>query len=92
MGAELGCTRPVAEEEGWMAKDRYIGISGVMLKSKTYLGLGVSGQMQHMIGTRSCNNIFAINKLDSAGVIDEADYTLVGNVLTAVPAIIEKLK
>ena len=92
MGAELGCTRPVAEEEGWMAKDRYIGISGVMLKSKTYLGLGVSGQMQHMIGTRSCSNIFAINKLDNAGVIEEADYTLVGNVLTAVPAIIEKLK
>ena len=92
MGAELGCTRPVAEEEGWMENNRYIGISGVMLKSKTYLGLGVSGQMQHMIGTRSCSNIFAINKLDSAGVIDEADYTLVGNVVTAVPAIIEKLK
>ena len=92
MDAELGCTRPVAEEEGWMAKNRYIGISGVMLKSKTYLGLGVSGQMQHMIGTRSCSNIFAINKLDNAGVIDEADYTLVGNVVTAVPAIIEKLK
>ena len=92
MDAELGCTRPVAEEEGWMAKNRYIGISGVMLKSKTYLGLGVSGQMQHMIGTRSCSNIFAINKLDNAGVIDEADYTLIGNVVTAVPAIIEKLK
>ena len=92
MDAELGCTRPVAEEEGWMAKNRYIGISGVMLKSKTYLGLGVSGQMQHMIGTRSCANIFAINKLDNAGVIDEADYTLVGNVVTALPAIIEKLK
>ena len=92
MDAEMGCTRPVAEEEGWMAKNRYIGISGVMLKSKTYLGLGVSGQMQHMIGTRSCSNIFAINKLDNAGVIDEADYTLIGNVVTAVPAIIEKLK
>jgi len=92
MGAELGCTRPVAEEEGWMAKDRYIGISGVMLKSKTYLGLGISGQMQHMIGTRSCKDIFAINKLENSGVIEEADYTLVGNVMTAVPAIIEKLK
>ena len=92
MGAELGCTRPVAEEEGWLPKDRYIGISGVMLKSKTYLGLGVSGQMQHMIGTRSCGSIFAINKLESAAIVEEADYTLVGNVATAVPAIIEKLK
>jgi len=92
LDAEVGCTRPVAEEENWYPKDRYIGISGVMLRSKMYLGLGVSGQMQHMIGTRSCGSIFAVNKLEGAAIVDEADYTLVGNVNTALPAIIEKLK
>ena len=92
LDAEIGCTRPAAEEENWYPKDRYIGISGVMLKSKMYLGLGVSGQMQHMIGTRSCGSIFAVNKLEGAAIVDEADYTLVGNVNTALPAIIEKLK
>ena len=51
LDAEIGCTRPAAEEENWYPKNRYIGISGVMLKSKMYIGLGVSGQMQHMIGT-----------------------------------------
>jgi len=92
LDAEIGCTRPVAEEENWYPKNRYIGISGVTLKSKLYLGLGVSGQMQHMIGTRSCGSIFAVNKLESAAIVEEADYTLVGNVNTALPAIIEKLK
>lgn len=92
LDAEIGCTRPAAEEENWYPKNRYIGISGVMLKSKMYLGLGVSGQMQHMIGTRSCGSIFAVNKLEGAAIVDEADYTLVGNVNTALPAIIEKLK
>lgn len=92
LDAEIGCTRPAAEEENWYPKDRYIGISGVMLRSKLYLGLGVSGQMQHMIGTRSCGSIFAVNKLEGAAIVDEADYTLVGNVNTALPAIIEKLK
>ena len=92
MGADLGCTRPVAEEEHWFPKDRYIGISGVMLKSKLYMALGVSGQMQHMIGTRSCGSIFAIDKNENAGIIDEADYTLIGNLNTALPALIEKLK
>lgn len=92
LDAEIGCTRPVAEEENWYPKNRYIGISGVTLKSKLYLALGVSGQMQHMIGTRSCGSIFAINKLEGAAIVEEADYTLVGNVNTAVPAIIEKLK
>ena len=92
MGADLGCTRPVAEEEHWFPKDRYIGISGVILKSKLYMALGVSGQMQHMIGTRSCGSIFAIDKNENAGIIDEADYTLIGNLNTALPALIEKLK
>jgi len=45
-----------------------------------------------MIGSRSCGSIFAINKLEGAAIVEEADYTLVGNVNTALPAIIEKLK
>lgn len=92
LDAEIGCTRPVAEEEHWFPKDRYIGISGVMLKSKLYMALGVSGQMQHMIGTRSCGSIFAVDKNENAGIIEEADYTLIGNLNTVLPAIIEKLK
>lgn len=92
LDAEIGCTRPAAEEENWYPKNRYIGISGVMLKSKLYIGLGVSGQMQHMIGTRSCGSIFAVNKNEGAAIVEESDYTLVGNVNTALPAIIEKLK
>lgn len=92
MDADIGCTRPAAEEENWYPKDRYIGISGVMLKASTYFGLGVSGQMQHMIGTRSCNAIFALDKNENAVIMEEADYALVGNVNTALPAIIEKLK
>ena len=48
IGAELGCSRPVAEGEGWMERERYIGVSGVMLKADVYFAVGVSGQIQHM--------------------------------------------
>ena len=42
LGAEIGCTRPVAEEEHWYSKDRYIGVSGVMIKPNFYLAIGIN--------------------------------------------------
>lgn len=33
-----------------MERERYIGVSGVLLKSDLYLTLGISGQIQHMVG------------------------------------------
>lgn len=91
LGAEIGCTRPVAEEEHWYAKDRYIGVSGCMIKPKFYLAVGISGQIQHMVGVNQANVIFSIDKNENAPIISQADYCLIGDVTTALPAIIEKL-
>ena len=90
-GAEIGCTRPVAEEEHWYSKDRYIGVSGVMIKPNFYLAIGISGQIQHMVGVNQTNVICAINKDENAPIIKQADYTLIGDVNAVLPAIIEKL-
>ena len=91
LGAEIGCTRPVAEEEHWYSKDRYIGVSGVMIKPNFYLAIGISGQIQHMVGVNQTNVICAINKDENAPIIKQADYTLIGDVNAVLPAIIEKL-
>ena len=91
LGAEIGCTRPVAEEEHWYSKDRYIGVSGVMIKPNFYLAIGISGQIQHMAGVNQTNVICAINKDENAPIIKQADYTLIGDVNAVLPAIIEKL-
>ena len=91
LGAEIGCTRPVAEEEHWYSKDRYIGVSGVMMKPNFYLAIGISGQIQHMVGVNQTNVICAINKDENAPIIKQADYTLIGDVNAVLPAIIEKL-
>lgn len=91
LGAEIGCTRPVAEEEHWYSKDRYIGVSGVMIKPNFYLAIGISGQIQHMVGVNQTNVICAINKDENAPIIKQADYTLIGDVSAVLPAIIEKL-
>lgn len=43
--AEVGCTRPVAEGSGWMARERYIGVSGALLKPDLFVAVGLSGQI-----------------------------------------------
>jgi electron transfer flavoprotein alpha subunit len=62
MGAEVACTRPLAEGLDWLPRERYIGISGAMIKPDLYLGVGVSGQAQHVIGMSEARLVAAINK------------------------------
>lgn len=91
LGAEVGCSRPVAEEEHWYPKERYIGVSGCMLKPSFYMAIGISGQIQHMVGVNQANVIFAINKDEKAPIIDQADYTLIGDAVQLLPVLIDKL-
>jgi hypothetical protein len=62
LDAEVGCSRPIAEGEHWMDRERYVGVSGVLLKSDIYLALGISGQIQHMVGGNGAKTIIAVNK------------------------------
>ncbi|WJY16554.1 electron transfer flavoprotein subunit alpha [Pectobacteriaceae bacterium CE90] len=91
IGAEVGCSRPIAEGEHWMERERYIGVSGVLLKSDLYLMLGISGQIQHMVGGNGAKTIVAINKDKNAPIFKYADYGLVGDIYKVVPALIEHL-
>lgn len=91
LGAELGCTRPLAEGLEWLAKDRYIGISGQHIAPQLYLAIGISGQLQHMAGARSANTIVAINSDPAAPIGKDADYLVVGDLYELVPAITAEL-
>ena len=91
LGAEIGCTRPVAEEEHWYPKERYIGVSGCMTKPELYLALGISGQIQHMVGVNQAGVIFAVDKSENAPIFAQADHCLVADINTALPALIELL-
>ncbi len=92
IGAELGCSRPIAETEKWMERERYIGVSGVMLKPELYLALGISGQIQHMVGALGSQTILAVNKDKNAPIFQYADYGIVGDLNKVVPALINAFK
>ncbi|HGG4519877.1 TPA: electron transfer flavoprotein subunit alpha/FixB family protein [Salmonella enterica subsp. enterica] len=87
IGAELACSRPVAENEKWMEHERYVGISNLMLKPELYLAVGISGQIQHMVGANGAQTIFAINKDKNAPIFQSADFGIVGDALKILPAL-----
>lgn len=90
--AEVACSRPVAEGLNWLGKDRYIGVSGAHIAPDVYFAIGISGQLQHMVGVRGAKIIVAINSDANAPVFKDADYGLVGDLYTIVPALTEALE
>lgn len=91
LGAEVGCSRPVAENNKWLPKTSYMGITGVQVKPDLILVLGVSGQVQHIGGINKSKVIVAVNKDKAAPIFKNADFGLVGDIYKVVPALIEKL-
>jgi electron transfer flavoprotein alpha subunit len=92
LDAEVACSRPVAEGLNWMGKDRYIGSSGARIAPQLYLAVGISGQLQHMVGVTGAETIVAINTDPNAAVFKQADYGLVGDLYQLVPAVTAALK
>lgn len=90
--AEIGCTRPLAEGLNWLPRERYIGVSGANLKADLYIGIGVSGQVQHTVGISEAHVVVAINKDKTAAIFQQADYGIVGDLYTVVPALIKALQ
>ena len=92
IGGEVGCSRPVAEEEHWLPEDQYIGVSGVKIKPNVYITCGISGQVQHLSGCADAKILVAINKDESAPIFENCDYGMIGDAPTIMAALTERLK
>jgi electron transfer flavoprotein alpha subunit len=90
LGGVVAGSRPVIDN-GWLPKDRQIGISGKTVKPKLYLGLAVSGAFQHVMGMKDSELIVAINKDPEAPIFGVAQYGIVGDIFEVVPELIEQL-
>ncbi len=91
LGAEVACTRPLAEGFDWLPRERYIGISGAVIKPDLYLGVGVSGQAQHIIGMSESRIVVSVNKDTAAPLNAQADYVVAEDLYRFIPALIEAL-
>ena len=87
-----GCTRPVLDA-GWVDNEKaMIGTSGVAVRPKAYLGIGVSGAAHHTCGIKDSGLIISINKDENAPIFACSDYKVVGDYKKIVPALIAELK
>lgn len=91
IGAELACTRGVAEDEHWLPIERYIGISGQTVKPELYIAVGLSGQVQHMVGCRESKVIVGINNDERSPIFEQADYGIVGDLYEVLPLLTSAL-
>lgn len=92
LNAEIACTRPIADECKWLPEERYIGVTGQSIKPDLYFGIGISGQVQHMVGVKDAKVIVAINNNQSAPIFERADYGIIADYKELVPVLINNLK
>jgi electron transfer flavoprotein alpha subunit len=91
LGAELGASRPICDNE-WLPMDRQIGSSGQTVAPKLYVGLGISGAIQHQVGMKGSRVVVAINKDKDAPIFEVATYGIVGDLFEIVPPLIEEIR
>jgi electron transfer flavoprotein alpha subunit len=89
--AALGCTRP-AVDEGWADLETMIGQSGKMVCPELYIGVGLSGEQQHMVGITDAQVMVAINNDAKSPVFEQVDYGIVEDCREFIPVLIEKIK
>jgi electron transfer flavoprotein alpha subunit len=91
LGGAVGATR-AAVYKGWYPHSTQIGQTGKTVCPKLYIGLGISGAVQHKVGMQNAKVIVAINKDPSAPIFEFSDVAVVGDVHTIVPALVELLR
>ena len=91
LGAELACSMPLADDLGWLPRDRFLGRSGQQISPRLYLAVGLSGAPQHLQGVRGAKVIVGINSDPGAGIFRASDYGIVGDLYEIVPALTEAL-
>ncbi|GBD18088.1 Caffeyl-CoA reductase-Etf complex subunit CarE [bacterium HR27] len=90
LGAVVAASRPLVDA-GWLPRSRQVGKSGLKVKPKLYLALGISGAPEHLEGMKDAELIIAINKDPKAPIFGVADYGAVADLFDVVEALLERL-
>lgn len=91
LDAAVAASRPIIDA-GWLPKSRQVGKSGLKVKPKVYIALGISGAPEHLEGMKNSSTIIAINSDKDAPIFDVAHYGMVADLFDVVEDLTEALE
>ncbi|AKK10917.1 electron transfer flavoprotein subunit alpha/FixB family protein [Corynebacterium uterequi] len=90
LGAAVGATRD-AVDEGYYAAAMQIGQTGETVSPDLYIGLGISGAIQHLSGMQTAGTIVVVNQDQDEPFFKIADLGVVGDLHDIAPALTAEL-
>ncbi|AJK68648.1 electron transfer flavoprotein subunit alpha/FixB family protein [Corynebacterium marinum] len=90
LGAAVGVTRDAVDLEYYDGTYQ-IGQTGVTVSPDLYIGLGISGAIQHTSGMQTAKKIVVVNNDEDAPIFQIADLGVVGDLFDVVPALIDEI-
>jgi electron transfer flavoprotein alpha subunit len=91
LGGVTGASR-AAVDAGWIQYARQIGQTGKVVRPALYLGLGVSGAMQHRAGMQGSATVVAVNRDPDAPIAEIADLFVIGDLFEVGPALAAEIR
>lgn len=91
IGGEVAGSR-AAVDAGFISPERQVGQTGVTVRPKLYIAVGISGAIQHRAGMQESSKIIAINSDPNAPIFEISHYAIVGDALDVLPKFIDVYK
>lgn len=91
LGGAVCASRPVIDQ-GWLPLSRQVGKSGMSVKPRLYVALGISGAPEHWEGMQGSQMIIAVNTDAKAPIFDGAHYGVCADALEIAPLLTDAIK
>jgi electron transfer flavoprotein alpha subunit len=91
LGGAVGGSR-VVTSAGWRPHADQIGQTGLRIAPNIYIACGISGAIQHIVGCKAAKHILAINTDPDAPIMGVAEYAVIGDLHTVIPAISAEIR